>query len=381
MANDEHVAKLFEKGAESWNDWRRSNPSLIPDLRNMETPGAHSWKHHDLGGVDLRKADLRGASLVGIDFSKSDLTSANLDGAYLCGTVFKSARLCKANFMHTRIYNVDFAGSDLQQSSFAGTDVRSTSFRNCNLREAGFNGMHCHGVDFREADLTGSWVVLAVFADCDFRGTLGLDAGGDMRRLSPSSIGIDTLFRSQGQISEDFLRRTGVPEQVITFMRSLVESCEPIQFYSCFISYSTKDVSFADRLYSDLQTRGVRCWFFPEDAKWGNPVWGEIDQAIRVYDKLVVICSANSLQSAPVLREIDRALEREDRERRDILFPVRIDNYVIETWSHPRRTDVIAKVLGDFRGWDQDPLKYSKSLDRLVKALGARSGERWGHGS
>jgi hypothetical protein len=35
---------------------------------------------------------------------------------------------------------------------------------------------------------------------------------------------------------------------------------------------------------------------FDENAKWGEPVWGEIDTAIRHYDKLV-ICSQHSLQS------------------------------------------------------------------------------------
>ncbi len=32
----------------------------------------------------------------------------------------------------------------------------------------------------------------------------------------------------------------------------------PIEFYSCFISYSHADKSFADRLYYGLQMRGIR---------------------------------------------------------------------------------------------------------------------------
>jgi len=67
----------------------------------------------------------------------------------------------------------------------------------------------------------------------------------------------------------------------------------------------------------------VRCRDFPEDAKWGESVWGEIDRTIKVYDKLVVICSSSSLKSEPVIREIERALQREDREHRHILFPIR----------------------------------------------------------
>jgi DNA-binding NarL/FixJ family response regulator len=81
-------------------------------------------------------------------------------------------------------------------------------------------------------------------------------------------------------------------------------------------SYSPQDDDFAQRLYADLQAKNVRCWRFDENAKWGEPVWGEIDTAIRHYDKLVVICSKHSLQSQPVIREIERALQKEDREHR-----------------------------------------------------------------
>jgi len=44
---------------------------------------------------------------------------------------------------------------------------------------------------------------------------------------------------------------------------------EAIQFYSCFISYSTKDQVFAERLHADLQNKGVRCWFAPHDLPIG----------------------------------------------------------------------------------------------------------------
>ncbi|MGO8788709.1 MAG: TIR domain-containing protein [Terriglobia bacterium] len=56
---------------------------------------------------------------------------------------------------------------------------------------------------------------------------------------------------------------------------------------------------------------------------------------IRHYDKLVVICSKNSLQSLPVIREIERALQKQDREHNNVLFPIRIDDYLFDKWDHP----------------------------------------------
>ena len=143
---------------------------------------------------------------------------------------------------------------------------------------------------------------------------------------------------------------------------------EPIQFYSCLISYSSKDEEFAKRLYDDLRNGHVRCWRFAEDAKLGSPVWEEIDRSIHKYDKVVVVCSQASLNSGPVLREIERALQREDREKRSVLFPIQIDEYVFEGWEHARKADVLSKVVGHFRGWKQRD-KYQEAFKRLMRDL------------
>lgn len=137
------------------------------------------------------------------------------------------------------------------------------------------------------------------------------------------------------------------------------------------VCYSDEDRDFNDRLYADLRTNGVQAWHFRKDAKWGETVWGEIDRSIKSYDKVMVICSENSLQSGPVLREIERALQREEQEGKNILFPIRIDDYIFDRWEHPRKADVVSKVVGDFRGWEQDADKYEAAFKKLLEALEA----------
>jgi hypothetical protein len=144
-------------------------------------------------------------------------------------------------------------------------------------------------------------------------------------------------------------------------------------FYSCFVSHSSKDRRFCDRLHLDLQAKAVRVWYFPENAQWGANVWAEIDRNIKVYDKVIVVCSKHSLKSGPVLREIERALNREDHTQKNILFPLTLDTYVFDGWEHERKADVVRKVVGDFSGWDRDPAKYRKALDKLLKGLRAES--------
>ena len=96
-----------------------------------------------------------------------------------------------------------------------------------------------------------------------------------------------------------------------------------------------------------------------------------ITYSIKIYDKLVIVLSQNSLNSKPVLREVQRSLDREDKEHKNILFPIAIDRYVFETWEHERKSDVLEKVVGDFVDWDKDASKYAKAFDKLLKGLQA----------
>lgn len=57
-------------------------------------------------------------------------------------------------------------------------------------------------------------------------------------REAYSDVSVDMIYRSKGKIPEVFLRGCGIPDSFIADMRSLVAATEPIQFYSCFISYS-----------------------------------------------------------------------------------------------------------------------------------------------
>jgi hypothetical protein len=58
-----------------------------------------------------------------------------------------------------------------------------------------------------------------------------------------------------------------------------------------------------------------------------------IDEAVHYYDKLIIICSEQSLNSPAVIREIERALQKEDDlarqgEEGEVLFPLRLDDYI-----------------------------------------------------
>ena len=185
----------------------------------------------------------------------------------------------------------------------------------------------------------------------------------------PSTIGIDTIYRSQGNIPETFLRGAGVPDSFLDYMRSLVG--KPIDYYSCFISYSSKDEAFAKRLYADLQSNHVRCWFSPEDLKIGDRIRTGIDEAIRLHDKLLLILSKSSVASGWVEREGKASLAKERKEKRPVLIPVRVDKAVFESpfaWATEIRHE---RNIGDFTRWKEHDA-YQKAFTRLLRDLQAQ---------
>jgi TIR domain len=116
------------------------------------------------------------------------------------------------------------------------------------------------------------------------------------------------------------------------------------------------------------RTRGVRCWFAPEDMKIGDRLRPRIDETIRVYDKLLLVLSKTSVASQWVEQEVETALARERQQSTTVLFPVRIDNTVmtLETgWPALIRN---TRNIGDFRRWQTHDV-YQKAFDRLLRAL------------
>jgi hypothetical protein len=142
------------------------------------------------------------------------------------------------------------------------------------------------------------------------------------------------------------------------------------RFYSCFISYSSKDQKFAERLHADLQNKGVRCWYAPEDLKIGEKIRVGIDESIRVHDKLLLILSKNSMENEWVEKEVETAMERERRQKRVILFPIRLDDAVLGAESGWAADVRRSRNMGDFRRWKSHDM-YSKAFEKLLRDLKA----------
>ena len=233
MANQEHL-DMLRQGVEVWNQWREEHPEILPDmsradLHEVDLSGVNfTWTY--LHGANLVRSNLVGAQFVEAHLHDADLyvaclVDANLTGAYLSRTNLNRADLCRANLSEARLSEVNFVG--------------------CNLDGA---------------NLAKASMMQAIFGGIDFRMVQGLDT---VKHAGPSDISLAAIYRSQGEIPEIFLRGAGVPDILIEYAHALIG--HPINYYTCFISYSSHDHPFVERIYADLQSKGVRCWSATQD--------------------------------------------------------------------------------------------------------------------
>jgi hypothetical protein len=106
----------------------------------------------------------------------------------------------------------------------------------------------------------------------------------------------------------------------------------------------------------------------PEDLKIGNKFRQRIDEAIHLQDKLLLLLSEHSIESLWVENEVEAALEKEDRQQREVLFPVRLDDTVMQTSQAWAATLRRTRHIGDFTNWTE-PQAYQSAFDRLLQDL------------
>ncbi|MBK6948375.1 MAG: toll/interleukin-1 receptor domain-containing protein, partial [Haliscomenobacter sp.] len=147
-----------------------------------------------------------------------------------------------------------------------------------------------------------------------------------------------------------------------------------LRLLKCYLAHASANKAFARKLYEALIQKGVQVWFDIKKLKPGDEIYEGISRGITHYDKMILVCSRESLaESWWVDREIDRVLKKE----RELFRERKRKHPPAHSHSHRRlrirmerrqREDVRRYTIGDFKEW-QDETKFDQALNELIQAL------------
>ena len=283
------------------------------------------------------------------------------------------------NLANVRLDGAIMRGVKLQGASFDGAPLIDVDFTLADLRGASLRGAFLNGANFTRAKMGGADVTDAMFgrtllAGVDLSEVKGLD---QIRHEAPSEISMSTLVASRFQLTPTFLKDAGVSRGLIA---DLVRGKRlSSKYQTCFLSYSSIDRPFASRLYESLGKAGVRVFWDQFDVLPGEYLEGQLVEAIREHDRLIVVLTPASMASAWVKREIELAWYH----KRESLVLVRLCPIEdVRAWTSLDKTfpDLASlfPVL-DFSEWNQAE-KFDHALTLVLKALAGGADLRPAHG-
>ncbi|HQO36187.1 MAG TPA: toll/interleukin-1 receptor domain-containing protein, partial [bacterium] len=307
MGREEYLARLTQ-GVSAWNDWRRQYPDVVPVFEGADLRGLNLMRVN-LRGADLRHVNLEGTYLIWADLAGADLRWANLTRAHLISASLNQAYLFQANLHSAVLTEADCTGAVLNEADLSETNLVDLKFCDAILSDASLIWANLVGADLSRCALDGAHLFETIFNNACLTGAMGLTS---CIHHGPSTLDHRTIVKS-GSLPLPFLRGCGLPDELIEHYQS--PSYQKARFRSCFFVHSQKDEAFVQRLSSDLQNRGIRCWPAPKDALIEENIRDAVGEAIHAHDKLIFVMSENSVHSDWFGKEISRVLERETKQK------------------------------------------------------------------
>ncbi|MEA5509992.1 pentapeptide repeat-containing protein [Crocosphaera sp. UHCC 0190] len=178
MANPQHFA-LLTSHLEAWNQWRKQNPEIIPDLQGA------NLSNHNLRGVNLIGANLEKAIFYGTDLSCARLTKANLRHSDFTSAICFEGIFDEADLSYSYLTQADFSQAFLSKANLYGVYFIEAYLVDANLKNANLEKADLSNAYLTGANLTGANLQDANFSGSDLTGTQGLKLTSEDSRFMP----------------------------------------------------------------------------------------------------------------------------------------------------------------------------------------------------
>ncbi len=225
MANPDHL-KILRQGVKEWNEWRKTNPLVKPDLSGAKLKGAKLW------GINLHHADLRGANLKSTALLKSNLIEAdlrdsimedtrlmiaemwgvNLRGANLKGADMRMAEIGDANLIGCILKNANLGRANLMASDLTDANLENTILIETNLNDTILDNTNLTGMTFYRCTSYG-WKLSNISCDYMFTDVARKSRYPKNGNFNPGEF--EEIYKSKPTIEFTF-------EHPITWVDSLI---------------------------------------------------------------------------------------------------------------------------------------------------------------
>ncbi len=157
----------LDLSAESQQPWTAAAKTAFKSQREGQLA---SLRAKDFPDVNFRAATLSEAFMPGLDLRRANLRFASLVMAQMEGTLLFDARLDRANFRDARMESANLVGASMREAYFAGATLTGADFREARLDGASFHQARMDGADFSKAQMEGANFFQTRLDRASFRG-------------------------------------------------------------------------------------------------------------------------------------------------------------------------------------------------------------------
>lgn len=323
---------------------------------------------YDFSGLDLQNIDFQGFNFINCKFDNCEylreltfraciFNNCSFNNSHLHDFKFLECDLINTVFDKSIITYFTFGDSLLSETKFVscpeilevyfgGCDFKRLTFKNVYLAYTRFEGHSREKYNFQlefenslfdnsifsHFDLTHSVfrkcsIGQTTFSDC-ILSKQSIDNSNSAKGREFSYIDFQTILKSESLDSSTLEKCFGINENIIKDKVSEMTSL--IEYQTIFISYSFKDKEFANGLNDSLKKKGISTFLWEKDAPGGKGLKKIMKENVNKQDRLLFISSESSIKSKACQFELSEGRLKQEKQWKEILFPIHIDNFLFE---------------------------------------------------
>ncbi len=258
------------------------------------------------------------------EFSSCYITQLGLFDTTMSNTRFNNCiQLQQIDFVGCTFFNLNFENSELLECSFSAflfLYPPALTFSKCRLTACQFSNSSLNLCSFSDTLFIDNSFIGCTLNEYTFRNGCQIEHG------VINKIDLQTILHSS--LNQESLNLFGITNS--DAKEYVKELTTELKFQSVFISYSFNDNFFAKSLNEKIRQRGLSTFLWENDAPGGKRLKKIMKEYIHKHDRVLFIASENSLKSQACHFELSEARNIQDKEWKDVYFPIHIDDYLFK---------------------------------------------------